>query len=165
MRNPIAAVVVAAVLTTGCSTVAATSGERGARPPGETAQAFADAWNRHDMDAFAALFGEQADFVNVIGLHWQGREQIQRAHAELHRTRMKDSRLAIQSHSVRMLRPDVALVHATWELTGDTGIDNLPSPPRHGVLSFVVTREGGRWLIAASQNTDIVPLPNLPPAR
>lgn len=165
MMIPIAEMVVAAVVTAGSGAVAATSGSGIARAPEETAPAFADAWNRHDMDAFAALFDEHADFVNVIGLHWRGREQIRRAHAELHRTRMKDSHLAIQSHSVRMLRPDVALVHATWDLAGDTGIDGRPSPPRHGVLSFVVILEGGRWLIAASQNTDIVPLPNVPPAR
>jgi hypothetical protein len=27
---------------------------------------FEDAWNRHEMDAFAALFATDADFVNVI---------------------------------------------------------------------------------------------------
>ena len=26
---------------------------------------FEDAWNRHDMDAFGALFATDADFVNV----------------------------------------------------------------------------------------------------
>ena len=129
------------------------------------AQGFAEAWNRHDMDAFAALFAQRADFVNVIGLHWRGREEIKRAHVELHATRMKDSHLTISSASIRMLRPDVALVHATWELMGDTGVEGKSQPPRHGVLSFVVDKKGGRWLIESAQNTDIVPLPNVPPAK
>ena len=30
--------------------------------------AFEDSWNRHDMETFAELFTEDADFVNVVGL-------------------------------------------------------------------------------------------------
>jgi uncharacterized protein (TIGR02246 family) len=126
---------------------------------------FGAAWNRHDAKALAALFTEQADFVNVIGLHWKGREEIERAHAEIHATRMKNSHLAILSRSARPLSSDVVLVHATWELEGDTGIEGKPLPTRKGVLSFVVARQGGRWLAESAQNTDIVPLPNAPPAR
>ncbi|HYQ82371.1 MAG TPA: SgcJ/EcaC family oxidoreductase [Anaeromyxobacteraceae bacterium] len=133
--------------------------------PERVPQRFAEAWNRHDMEAFASLFAEHADFVNVIGLHWRGREEIRRAHAEIHATRMKSSHLAILSTSVRALRPDVALVHATWELVGDTGLEGRPLPPRRGVLSFLATKDGGRWAIEAAQNTDIVPLPNVPPPK
>ena len=32
-----------------------------------------DAWNRHDMKAYSALFTEDADFVNVVGMHFRGR--------------------------------------------------------------------------------------------
>ncbi len=39
-------------------------------------QHFVDAWNLHDMDAFASLFPEDADFVNVIGQRWIGPEAI-----------------------------------------------------------------------------------------
>ena len=129
------------------------------------ARAFAEAWNRHDMEAFAALFSARADFVNVIGLHWSGRAEIKRAHEALHATRMKRSRLTIQATSSRWLRPEVALVHATWELVGDTGLGTTPQPARHGVLSLVLVRDSGRWLIEAAQNTDIVPLPNVPPGQ
>lgn len=129
------------------------------------ARRFADAWNVHDARALAALFAERADFVNVIGLHWHGREEIERAHAEIHATRMKTSHLTVLSLAVRTLRPDVALLHAAWELQGDTGLEGRPLPPRKGVLSFVVTRQDGRWLVEAAQNTDVVPLPNAPPAR
>jgi len=126
------------------------------------ANTFAEAWNRHDMNAFAELFAPDANFVNVIGLHWKGRAEIKTAHQELHATRMKDSRLTIENASSRFLRPDVGLVHATWTLVGDTGLGSAAQPPRHGVLSLVLTKEGGRWLIAAAQNTDIVPIPNVP---
>ncbi|MDX8512638.1 SgcJ/EcaC family oxidoreductase [Mesorhizobium captivum] len=43
--------------------------------PEDVATAFADAWNRHDMDDFAALFSEDANFVNVVGMWWKNRDR------------------------------------------------------------------------------------------
>ena len=34
-----------------------------------------DAWNRHDMDAFVADARPDVDWINVVGMHWKGREQ------------------------------------------------------------------------------------------
>jgi ketosteroid isomerase-like protein len=45
---------------------------------------FPEAWNRHEMNALGALFTADADFVNVTGRHWKGRESIQLNHAFLH---------------------------------------------------------------------------------
>ncbi|GAO05358.1 SgcJ/EcaC family oxidoreductase [Anaeromyxobacter sp. PSR-1] len=132
--------------------------------PVAVARAFEEAWNRHDARALAALFSERADFVNVIGLHWRGRAEIERAHAEIHATRMKDSRLTLGATTARTLRPDVALVHASWTLEGDTGLTGQRMPPRRGVLSFVLVRDRGRWVAESAQNTDVVPIPNAPPA-
>ena len=35
------------------------------------------AWNSHDMSRFAACFAADADFVNVAGAWWHGREEIE----------------------------------------------------------------------------------------
>lgn len=51
--------------------------------------AFGDSWNRHDMEAFAQLFTEDADFVNVIGLWWKGRPEIKQAHEASHATMLR----------------------------------------------------------------------------
>ncbi|MFI5248142.1 MAG: SgcJ/EcaC family oxidoreductase [Nitrospirales bacterium] len=123
---------------------------------------FVDAWNRHDMKAFAELFAEDADFVNVIGLWWRGRREIQKEHEALHASRMKNSHLTAVETTVRFLRPDVAVVHVRWELAGDTGLEGKPLPPRKGILTHVDAKIGGKWWITSSQNTDIVPLPNVP---
>ncbi|MDX8450453.1 SgcJ/EcaC family oxidoreductase [Mesorhizobium captivum] len=61
--------------------------------PEDAATAFADAWNRHDMDDFAALFAEGANFVNVVGMWWKNRTEIERAHRATHETMFRDSRL------------------------------------------------------------------------
>lgn len=164
MRLPPAAVVAGLILAGLASSPPAASA-REPPTPEAVADGFAAAWNRHDTKALAALFSDRADFVNVIGLHWRGRVEIERAHAEIHATRMKESRLTVLGRSARVLRPGVAVVHADWELVGDTGIEGKPLPPRRGVLSFVVVQAEGGWRIESAQNTDVVPIPNAPPAR
>lgn len=56
----------------------------GHRLPGRPEQIpslFAEAWNARNPDALAALFDEDAEFVNVTGLWWRDRASIRRAHA------------------------------------------------------------------------------------
>ena len=38
----------------------------------------AEAWNRHDAAAYARLFTEDGDVVNVVGWWWKGRTEIER---------------------------------------------------------------------------------------
>jgi uncharacterized protein (TIGR02246 family) len=52
---------------------------------------------------------------------------------------------------VRFLRKDVAVAHASCELLGDARTPD----PRHCMITFVLTRQDGVWLIAAAQNTEI----------
>src|SRR5271168_2983364 len=52
---------------------------------------FAATWNRHDLHAFGKLFAPDADFVNVTGLLWTGRQSIQAQHAYSHAVIPADS--------------------------------------------------------------------------
>ena len=119
--------------------------------------AFVGAWNVHDMDALARLFAGDADFVNVVGMWWRDRETIRKAHVQTHQTIFKASTLAMDSTSVKFLSSDIAVAHMTWTLSGHLTPDGKPGSPRHGILSFVMKRQGKNWLIESAQNTDIVP--------
>jgi uncharacterized protein (TIGR02246 family) len=44
-----------------------------------------DSWNRHDMDAFVADMTADVDWVNIVGMHWEGRDTVRRVHAVLHK--------------------------------------------------------------------------------
>ncbi|HET7104131.1 MAG TPA: SgcJ/EcaC family oxidoreductase [Terracidiphilus sp.] len=127
---------------------------------------FPGTWNRHDMDAFGKIFAPDADFVNVGGAHWMGRQKIQTSHAWSHGAIPEDSLpgadpryYGIFRHStitfnhidVRFLRKDVAVAIVNWELTGDSRTQNA----RRGVLTFVLTRQHQRWLVALGHNTEI----------
>ena len=121
--------------------------------------AVVEAWNRHDMKAYSAQFTEDADFVNVVGMHFRGRPQIEAVHLDLHRSIFKNSILRAVSTSVRPVNDQVALAHIAWEMTGAEGLPGWNVPElRKGMMSLVLVLSGDRWLITAAQNTDAVPL-------
>jgi uncharacterized protein (TIGR02246 family) len=119
------------------------------------AQKFVEAWNRHDMDALASVFSQDADFVNVIGQRWIGRNAIRAAHAANHATIFRASRLRMQDISVRFLKPDVAVMRLVTKLSGQLDESGHTLPPRYSMPTFVLIKVQGEWLIVVAQNTDI----------
>lgn len=113
-----------------------------------------DAWNAHDGKAFAAPFAPDADYVVVNGMYVKGREDIERGHTDIFTTIYKDSRNVATIKSVRFLRPDVAVAHVEWNL--EFKMNGEPQKG-HGITTMVMTKDGGKWSIAAFQNTPIQP--------
>ena len=151
-RHPIASALLVGLITlAGVPTSAAA-------PDGPEAlvHGFVAAWNSHDMKAFAGLFAEDADFVNVIGMWWRGRAEIQAKHEESHPTRFKATTVTSTGISVRLLRADIAVLHSSWELTGLVDAEGKPAPPRRGIMQIVAVKQAEGWRIVAAQNTDIV---------
>lgn len=122
------------------------------------------AWNRHDAHDFAAAFAEDAEFTNVFGMVQKGRAGIEAAHAPIFKTMFKDSRLTVMETSVRLIRPDVAGVDIKWAMTGARDPHGNPWPERTGLLNWIVTLHGERWLIDVSHNMDL-PSPDLAKAQ
>ena len=128
------------------------------------ARALEAAWNRHDARALAEPFAEDADFANVFGMTVRGRAAIEALHAPLFKTMFTDSRLTVLETRVRMIRPDVAAVDVKWTMTGARDPHGNPWPERVGLLNWIVTRHGERWLIDVSHNMDL-PSPDLAKAQ
>jgi uncharacterized protein (TIGR02246 family) len=101
-----------------------------------------ESWNRHDMTAYAAQFTGDADFVNVVGMHWRGLREIEAQHARLHRIVFRNSTLRDLNRSVRFHGPGVARAHVGWEMTGHESLPGWQMPEtRRGVLTAVLVRE------------------------
>lgn len=133
--------------------------------PEDVAHAFIAAWNRHDMKALAGLFAQEAHFVNVVGVWWRNREEIEAAHRATHETIFRDSQLEGEVSSVQAIGPGVVAVHVTWRLMGALAPGGMPAGTREGILLLVLAAEGTGWRIRVAQNTDIVPGAIAPAAR
>src|SRR5439155_20502669 len=79
---------------------------------------FIDSWNRHDMRTLAALFTQDADFVDVFGNWFKDRMAIEKALAQRHATVFRNSRLTEKNVPFRFLKPDWAIVNAVIDLSG-----------------------------------------------
>jgi uncharacterized protein (TIGR02246 family) len=123
------------------------------------AKRWEEAWNSHDMVAMATLLTDDADFVNVGGIHWKGREQIEREHAKRHQMQFKESVWTTREVQVQFLRPDLALVHIAWGMHGDRDPDGTPRKPRQGVFTWVMLKDRDGWRIRAAHNTNVSILP------
>ena len=116
-----------------------------------------EAWNRHDIRAFANLLTEDGDVVNVVGWWWRGRPQIERKITDAHAFIFRDSTLTHNEVHIRFLTPQIAVVHVLWSLVGHKNPDGTPGQPRKGIETQVLQQQAGKWLVAALHNTDSLP--------
>jgi len=126
----------------------------------------AAAWNRHDARAYARLFSEDGEVVNVQGWWWKGRKEIEQKLTQAFAFVFAESRLSIVDVHVRVLTPDYALAHVLWKMEGAKGPPGGP-PPREGIQLQVLRKGEDGWRIVSFQNTNStpeVPFPKGPPS-
>jgi uncharacterized protein (TIGR02246 family) len=117
------------------------------------------AWNTHDMAAFSGLFSADADFVNVAGWWWRGRDEIEAMHTRLHETIFSESHMEMRVLGTRQIDNAVYVVHVGWRMLRQRGGGvRQASEPRQGIWTWVV-RAGDRLEIVASHNSDTLAMP------
>jgi uncharacterized protein (TIGR02246 family) len=113
-----------------------------------------EAWRRADGAAFATAFTEDADFVNIRGMSFQGPDAIAAQHQQIFDTVYRGSQVQLELVSLRRLADDVlvALVASNLE---------VPSGPRAGTTKTTATAvlvgDAAALKIAAFQNTVFAP--------
>ena len=111
-------------------------------------------WNGHDTAAFGRLFTEDCDYVNIAGVHWKGVQEIVQRQAELFQSRLKTAVRNLTGVEVRFSTPDVALVHATWDVTGSSRPTGEAVPVLKEITTMTMAKTDGKWLITSFQNTE-----------
>lgn len=115
------------------------------------------AWNHHDIAAMVRLGTPDADWVNLAGQWFVGRDAFAKSLESLHSGKVKDSTWHTDQVKVRFLSPAIALVHVYFNTSGERNPDGSLRSPRRGIFTRVEEKRGGRWVIIASQATSIVP--------
>jgi uncharacterized protein (TIGR02246 family) len=113
-----------------------------------------DAWDRHDADAYGALFTEDASYVTFIGTSYRGRHDIVASHRALFDGPLKGTRLASGIDDIRFFGPDTAVVTGR----GDTFKGRPPAVLAKVQTYMLVRAADGAWRIAAFHNTKRKPL-------
>jgi uncharacterized protein (TIGR02246 family) len=109
--------------------------------------AWEDAWNRHDAHATATSYVEDGDFSSTTGIPSHGWKELEAHYNEIFTTFLKDAHRTDTVKSIRFLGPDIASVDIDWQMTGARTRDGKDAPNRKGLLTWIVTKHNGQWMI------------------
>lgn len=115
------------------------------------ADAWLDAWNRHDAVALSATFAPDAELVNFRGRRLSGNEAIRNFLARAFGQNLKTSAIAPGERRVRFVGDTVAALDLAGTISGVVAPKGGPRPARAFRLDGVVVANprGGWWLVTA----------------
>ncbi len=96
-----------------------------------------------------SAYADDADWLNAFGVRQKGAADIEAWYRRmLAGPAFASAQLTMQPSDIRFIRPDVAVVHTTFEVIGQRTRSGQEMPPRRGHQFRVMTKEQGRWVIA-----------------
>ena len=108
-------------------------------------------FNEHDAERSVAHFTDDATAVNVAGVVAAGRDALLDAHRAGFAGPLRDQYARYELGEITFLRPDVAIAHKRARAVDAAG---EPLDLDHTMIAlYVFVRDGGRWRVAARQNT------------
>lgn len=125
--------------------------------PSDISTHFRDCWNTKDAEKLASVFDDDAEFVNVTGLWWHKRSDIEKAHDYGFRVIFPNSSLTIVETRIKQISDSAAVVHAKMKLTGQSQKSNEKPEVRRTIFTFIMHKQKAGWTCASAHNTDIVP--------
>lgn len=111
-------------------------------------------WNRHDTAAVGRLFDENCEYVDMAGVHWKGVQEIVQRHADLFQHRLKTAVRRLTGAEVTFSTPEVAVVHATWDVRGWSRPTGEAVPVLKEITTMKLVKSNGKWLITDFQDTE-----------
>jgi uncharacterized protein (TIGR02246 family) len=117
------------------------------------------AWNRGDAKAYVTHFQNEGAFTNVVGVTYETRDEFETRVAQIFATIFNGSNLSNTVRKIRFVRPDVAIVNISTEISSLKGMPSGVKPSADGKLRTnkleVLVKEHGQWWVAAFHNLDV----------
>lgn len=118
--------------------------------------AYIEAMNKGDHEALMALWAPNADYIDADGKRTHGRDAI----GTLFKTslpEMKGTRVSGKSHSIKFLRPEVALEDGSLEYASPEG------GKESNRYAVVWVKSGDKWVISSARDlpAEVEDLPSL----
>jgi uncharacterized protein (TIGR02246 family) len=118
----------------------------------------AQSFNTRNALAFANLFAEDAEFVNIFGQRMRQRSGIASGHQMVFETLLAGTHLAVNQVDVMPLGEDVVLMHATWTRERLPEARATALPPGSGIFTLVARRASDGWeLVGVTNVQDALP--------
>src|ERR1700722_13014475 len=75
------------------------------------------AWNEQQGHGFADNYAQKADFVNIYGMVFEGKEEIETRHLKILETLFKNSTFEVADINLHEFKPGVVIAHVKWKVT------------------------------------------------
>lgn len=115
---------------------------------------FTHAWNDCEGKGSGDYYAQDADFVNIFGIAFSGKQEIETRHMKIHETFLKGSIFEVIEAKVREAKPEVVITQVYWKVTN---IQKPGAETMKGIFTHTFVKNNGTWEIAATQNTLISP--------
>jgi uncharacterized protein (TIGR02246 family) len=114
-----------------------------------------DGWNHHDAKMMASVLAEDVDFVNVAGRWFKGRAAFQEHMERFQAEQFAQSTRMTTDTEIRFLTAEIAVVHSGAKISGDRAADGSLQSPRNVLMTRVVMKIDGKWVVVAAHNTNV----------
>lgn len=120
------------------------------------AERYAAAWNGADMDAMARLYADDVHWVNIVGMHWQGKVQVDQAHRAYFDIMFKGVPLTLEAVESIVALPGGAVVAVMrWAVGAFKTPFGEQMPPSRDRMSLVLIPKDNEFVIAHGSNVQI----------
>lgn len=124
----------------------------------EVLAAYQRAWDMSDIDAMFRNAPADIHWVNIVGMHWRGLEEVKRAHQVYHDLMFKGVPFRMEEiESIRPLPGGGAIVVSRWSIGSFKTPAGDRLPPSEDRLTLVLVPAAGGLAIAHGANVVIDP--------
>lgn len=117
-------------------------------------QQYADSWSCKTGEGLGDCFTENADFVNIFGMQFTGKNNIEERHKSVLETFLKGSTFEIIDSSFREVHSGVVIAIVKWKIHGYCLPSSIQTKVvRDGITTYVFIHGNKKWLITSCQNT------------
>jgi uncharacterized protein (TIGR02246 family) len=114
----------------------------------------------HKFSDMATYTTPDVSWVNIVGMWWRGRPQVQTAHQQIFDRMFKGVPFKQGDVTIRAITPDVALVNVYYEVGAFYPPDGVNRGTNkmgddRNLLTLVMVKKQGKWLLTAGHNTPV----------
>jgi uncharacterized protein (TIGR02246 family) len=112
-------------------------------------------WNNHNYNDMDQYITPDCDWVNIVGMWWQGSKQVQFAHQAYHNAMFKNTSLTKKQVKIILLSNDVALVHLLSRVGSFTTPSGMVMPEGDDMATLVFVKKNNGWMLRAGENVTV----------
>ncbi len=116
---------------------------------------FTNAWNQCEGRGLGDYYAEDADFVNIFGMAFSGKKEIENRHVKILETFLKGTVFEVTDLRVREVKPGVVMAQVYWVVSGIQKPGIQDKEAMKGIFTHAFIKNNDQWAITSTQNTMI----------